>query len=203
MNANLPRSSSLCRAGFLGCLLASNSMDAAALDASTRPAALANVGIEQRLNSQLPLDIPFRDEQGQAVMLRKYFGGKPVILNFVYHNCPMLCPTVLDGLVQALNALPFDAGKEFEIVTLSFDPADTSGVAAEKKQECLRRYLRMGAANGWHFLTGEAAAIQTVAAAAGFHYSYDAKSRQFAHAAGIMVLTPQAKLSRYFYCISF
>jgi protein SCO1/2 len=173
------------------------------VDANTRPAALRDVGIEQHLDSQLPLDVVLRDETGKAVSLGQYFGKRPVILNFVYHNCPMLCPTAMDGLIQSLNSLSFDAGKEFEVVIVSFDPADTSAVAASKKTEYLHRYRRDGGAAGWHFLTGEAPALRKLTEAAGFHYNYDAETKQFSHAAGIMIVTPHGKLARYFYGIQF
>lgn len=189
---------------FLICYLLTVTVGSSApTDANTRPAALRNVGIEQRLGSQLPLDVSLRDETGKTVLLSRYFGQRPVILNFVYHKCPMLCPTVVDGLIQALNGLSFDAGKEFEVVTISIDPDDTSAVAAKKKSEYLRGYHRAGAASGWHFLTGDEAAIGKLTKAAGFDYNYDPESKQFSHAAGIMIVTPQGKLARYFYGIQY
>ena len=171
--------------------------------ADTRPAVLNDVGIDQRLNEQIPLDLVFRDESGAPVQLGRYFGGKPVILSLAYYECPMLCTLVLNGLASALKVLSFDAGKEFEIVTVSFNPADTPALAAAKKQTYLKEYGRAGAAAGWHFLTGDAAAIERLTRAVGFRYTYLPEQQQFAHAAGIMVLTPQGKLARYFYGVEF
>jgi len=175
----------------------------AASAADTRPAVLDNVGIDQRLNEQVPLDLVFHDESGAPVQLGKYFGSKPVILSLAYYECPMLCTLVLNGLASALKVLSFDAGKEFEVVTVSFNPADTPALAAAKKQTYLKEYGRPGAAAGWHFLTGDAAAIEQLTRAVGFRYTYVPEQQQFAHAAGIMVLTPQGKLARYFYGVEF
>jgi protein SCO1/2 len=175
----------------------------AASATETRPAVLEDVGIDQRLNEQVPLDLVFRDESGAPVRLGTYFGSKPVILSLAYYECPMLCTLVLNGLASALKVLSFDAGKEFEVVTVSFNPADTPALAAAKKQTYLKAYGRPGAAAGWHFLTGDAAAIEQLTRAVGFRYKYVPEQQQFAHAAGIMVLTPQGKLARYFYGVEF
>jgi protein SCO1/2 len=175
----------------------------AAYAADTRPAVLTDVGIDQRLDEQVPLDLVFRDESGASVQLGTYFGSKPVILSLAYYECPMLCTLVLNGLASALKVLSFDAGKEFEVVTVSFNPEDTPALAAAKKQTYLKEYGRAGAAAGWHFLTGDAAAIERLTRAVGFHYKYVPELKQFAHAAGIMVLTPQGKLARYFYGVEF
>lgn len=175
----------------------------AAYAEDTRPAVLNDVGIDQRLNEQVPLDLVFHDESGAPVRLGTYFGSKPVILSLAYYECPMLCTLVLNGLASALKVLSFDAGKEFEVVTVSFNPADTPALAAAKKLTYLKEYGRAGAAAGWHFLTGDAAAIEQLTRAVGFHYKYVAEQQQFAHAAGIMVLTPQGKLARYFYGVEF
>jgi len=171
--------------------------------AETRPAVLDDVGIDQRLNEQVPLDLTFRDETGAPVRLGSYFGGKPVILSLAYYECPMLCTLVLNGLASALKVLTFDAGKEFEVVTVSFNPRDTPALAAEKKQTYLKEYGRPGAAAGWHFLTGDATAIERLTRAVGFRYQAVEDQQQFAHAAGIMVLTPEGKLARYFYGVEF
>jgi len=171
--------------------------------ADTRPAVLENVGIDQRLNEQVPLDLIFQDESGARVPLATYFGSKPVILSLAYYECPMLCTLVLNGLASALKVLSFDAGKEFEVVTVSFNPADTPALATAKKQTYLKEYGRAGAAAGWHFLTGDAASIERLTRAVGFRYTYVPEQKQFAHAAGIMVLTPQGKLARYFYGVEF
>ena len=161
-----------------------------ALPATAKPPGLEHVGIEQRLNAQLPLDLTFHDETGKTVRLGDYFGKKPVILNFVYYRCPMLCPELLVGLQSALRTLKFDAGKEFDVVTVSFDPHDTPEVAAAKKADILSPYKRPGAENGWHFLTGSQESIAALTNAAGFDYEFDEKSGQFAHSTAIMVVTP-------------
>jgi protein SCO1/2 len=171
--------------------------------ASAKPAGLENVGIQQRLQQQIPLDLTFRDESGKSVQLGDYIGKKPVILSFVYYRCPMLCPELLIGLESSLKVLKFDIGKEFDVVTVSFDPNDTPQLAAAKKADIIKRYGRPGAGNGWHFLTGQAQSITALAQAAGFQYHFDKKTGQFAHATGIMVLTPEGKLSQYYYGVDF
>lgn len=170
---------------------------------NTRPGPLRAVDIEQRLGEQVPLELLFRDETGKSVPLRAYFGDKPVILALVYYECPMLCTLVLNGLLRSLRALSFNVGDEFTVVTVSFNPRDTPAIALAKKQAYLHAYARPGAASGWHFLTGEEASIQKLTHAVGFRYVYDAATEQYAHASGIMVLTPQGKLARYFYGIEY
>ncbi len=167
------------------------------------PELLRGVGIEQRLNAQVPLDLILRDEGGQEVRLAAYFGDKPVILSLAYYECPMLCTQVLNGLASALKVLSFDIGKQFNVVTVSFNPNDTAALAAAKKQTYLKEYGRPGAADAWHFLTGDAAAIARLTESVGFRYRYDPEHRQYAHAAGIMILTPQGKIARYFYGVEF
>ena len=171
--------------------------------ASVKPAGLENVGINQRLEQQIPLDLSFRDETGKTVQLGDYIGKKPVILNFVYYRCPMLCPELLIGIESSLKVLKFNIGKEFDVVTVSFDPNDTPQLAAAKKADILKRYNRPGSENGWHFLTGSAQSITALAEAAGFHYQFDKKTGQFAHATAIMVLTSEGKISQYFYGVDF
>ena len=171
--------------------------------ASMRPPGLKNVGIEQHLNEQIPPHLPFRDETGNTVQLADYFGKKPMILNLVYYQCPMLCGEVLSGLESALRVLKFDVGKEFDVLTISFDPKETPEMAAAKKAEYLKRYGRAGAAEGWHFLTGPQSSIDALTKVAGFQYQYDPKSGQFAHATAIMVLTPEGKIAQYYYGIEF
>ena len=171
--------------------------------ANVRPPGLKNVGIEQHLDEQIPPALAFRDETGKAVTLGDYFGKKPMILNLVYYQCPMLCGEVLTGLESALRVLKFDVGKEFDVLTVSFDPKETPEMAATKKAEYLKRYGRSGAAEGWHFLTGSAASIDALTKAAGFQYQYDPKSGQFAHATAIMVLTPEGKIAQYYYGVEF
>ena len=170
------------------------------------PAALRDVRIEQKLNQQLPLDLSFRDESGREVKLGQYFGQKPVLLAFVYYDCPMLCTQVMNGMVTSFRVLPFQIGKEFDVVTISFDPRETPALAQSKKKvyvDYLPERMRAGATNGWHFLTGDQANIEKITEAAGFHYRYDEATKQFAHASAVMLTTPQGKLSRYFYGIEY
>lgn len=170
---------------------------------SVRPPGLKDVGIQQNLNQQIPPDLMFTDDTGRKVKLGDYFGQKPLILNFVYYGCPMLCGEELDGLESALRVLKFDIGKEFEVITISFDPKNTPEIAAKKKEQMLQRYKRPGAEKGWHFLVGEPDAIAAVTKAAGFQYQYDEKTGEFAHSTAIMVLTPQGKIAQYYYGIEY
>jgi protein SCO1 len=171
--------------------------------ANTRPPRLENVGIEQHLNAQVPPDLTFRDETGKTVKLEDYFGRKPLILNLVYYNCTMLCGEALAGLASAMRLIKFDVGNEFDVVTVSFDPRETPEMAAAKKKDYVGRYGRANAAAGWHFLTGQPQSINALTKAVGFQYQYDAKTSQYAHATAIMVLTPQGRISRYFYGVDF
>jgi protein SCO1 len=171
--------------------------------ANVRPPYLTNVGIEQRLDSQVPPDLAFVDDAGRSVKLGDYFGKKPLILNLVYYNCPMLCGEVLAGLSASMKMVKFDVGNEFDVITVSFNPKETPDLAAAKKQEYLKRYGRPNAAAGWHFLTGPAESINALTKAVGFQYQYDESKNQYAHATAIMVLTPQGRISRYFYGIDF
>jgi protein SCO1/2 len=164
---------------------------------------LENVGIDQRLGEQLPLDLVFRDENGSTVRLGDYFGKKPVVLTLVYYTCPMLCNQVLNGLTSGLDVVSFDIGKEFEVVTVSFDPRETPELARKKKQTYIDWYKRQGAAEGWHFLTGDQLSIERLTQAVGFHYKFDQSTDQFIHASGIMIATSQGKLARYFYGIEY
>ncbi len=170
---------------------------------SQLPEAVRNVGIDQRLNEQLPLDIEFRNEEGRLIRIGDFFNDKPVILSLVYHECPMLCSEVLEGMLRAFRVLRFDVGKEFEVLTVSFNPREDAPLARSAKESYLRRYKREGAAGGWHFLTGDQTSIDRLTKAVGFRYRYDAQKNLYAHAGGIMVLTPQGRLSRYFYGIEF
>jgi protein SCO1/2 len=176
---------------------------AAALPSNAVPAVLGKVAFEQRLNQQLPLDLPFKNEAGETVKLGDYFGRKPVVLAFVYYECPMLCTQVLNGLESALRVIHESIGREFDVVTVSFDPRETPVLAAGKKKAYLDRYQRPSAEQGWHFLTGDEASIAALTRAAGFSYVYDDDTRQFAHASGIVVATPAGKLSRYFFGIDY
>lgn len=171
--------------------------------ASVRPPGLKNVGIEQHLDEQIPPGLAFRDETGKSVQLADFFGKRPMILNLVYYQCPMLCGEVLSGLTSAMRVLKFDLGKEFDVLTVSIDPKETPEMATAKKAEFLKRYGRPDAANGWHFLTGPPESIEALARAAGFQYEYDSKTGQFAHATAIMVLTPEGRIAQYYYGVEF
>ena len=171
--------------------------------ANMRPPGLEQVGITQKLDAQLPLDLTFRDETGKTVQLKDYFGKKPVILNFAYYTCPMLCGELLKGLTTSLKGLKFELGNEFDVVTVSIDPHDTPETATEKKAEYIKRYGHPERAGGWHFLTGSQESITALTKAAGFGYEYNEQTMQFAHATAIMIVTPQGKLAQYFYGIDF
>lgn len=164
------------------------------------PPQLGKVGIEQRLNQQIPLNLPFRDELGQTVTLGDYFHtGKPVVLSLVYFRCTLLCSQVMSSLAGALRYVKFDAGKQFEVLTVSFDPTETPPMALDAKNKYLPIYGHPGTANGWHFLTGDESSIHALSDAVGFHYFHDPKSNQFAHATGIMLLTPEGRVAQYYY----
>ena len=167
------------------------------------PPILTNVGIDQKLEAQVPLDLPFRDETGQTVTLRKYFNDKPIILSLVYFNCTDLCPELLQGLTSSLRLLKFDIGKDYEVLTVSFDPRDGPPAAAREKAEYLSKLNKPGAQQGWHFLTGNQDSITALTQAVGFRYKWDAKHNEFAHATAIMILTPQGRVSKYFYGITY
>jgi protein SCO1 len=167
------------------------------------PGVLATIAFEQRLDEQVPSDLVFRDEAGNTVHLGDYFNHKPVILTLNYYECPMLCPLVLEGLRRSLRVLSFMIGEQFDVVTVSIDPGETPALAATAKAQYIRDYGRPEAATGWHFLTGDQASIQRLTQVVGFRYAYDTAKDQYAHAAGLMVLTPQGKIARYFYGIEF
>jgi protein SCO1/2 len=167
------------------------------------PAVLKHVGIEQRIGASIPLDLKFRDEIGREVKLGDYFGKKPVVLSMVYYECPLLCGEVLNGEASVFSALRFDIGKEFDVLTVSFNPAETPDLARGKKRTYVERYGRQGAEEGWHFLTGSQESISALTSAVGFNYAWDDQTRQFAHAAAIMVVTPEGKLSQYLYGVEY
>jgi len=171
------------------------------------PLALKDIGIEQRLSEQIPLDLSFRDETGRTVKLGDYFGKRPVIVSLVYYNCPKLCNLVLNGLVGGLKTLPFTVGKEFDVVTVSFDPRESAADAVKKKELVMHDYGRPGDATavaaGWHFLTGDKTSIDALANSVGFKYAFDTATNQYAHASGVMLATPEGKLSHYFYGIEY
>jgi protein SCO1/2 len=167
------------------------------------PKILREVGFDQQLGATVPLDAVFRDESGRTVKLGDYFGARPVVLALAYYECPMLCTVTLNGLASALDAVSFEPGREFEIVTVSFEPKETPELARAKKAAYLRRYKRPGAAAAWHFLTGEAAEIRRLTEAVGFRYAWDETTKQYAHASGVMILTPDGRLARYLYGVEY
>ena len=169
-----------------------------------RPPGLEHVGIEQKLDGQVPLDLTFRDETGKTVKLGDYFrSGRPVILNLVYYKCPMLCGEVLQGLSAAMKVLKFTPGKEYEVVTVSVDPRETPDLAAAKKQTYMERLDRPGSEDGWHFLVGDKPQIDALADSLGWEYQYDPKTDQFAHAAGVILVTPQGRIAQYYYGVEY
>jgi protein SCO1/2 len=168
-----------------------------------RPELLKRVSIDQKLNQTIPLNLTFRDENGAPVQLAQFFGKKPVILTLVYYNCPNLCTQVLNGVESGLKELSMDIGKQFDVVTISIDPTESHVLARVKQEMYVGMYGRPGAAQGWHFLTGDEPQIKQLADAVGFRYAYDPDTKQFAHYSGILLLTPEGKISRYFYGIQY
>jgi protein SCO1/2 len=195
--------------GVLALLLSANAASAQAVPSGTGPAAgnmpsvLKNVGFEPRLNAHLPLDLAFRDEAGRDVQLRDYFTQKPVLLALVYYGCPMLCNQTEQGVVGALRMLSFNPGRDYEVVFVSFDPRESPDMAAQKKESAMTHFRRPETASGWHFLTGSKESIDALTKGANFRYSFDQKSNLFAHASGIMLLTPDGRISRYFYGVEY
>lgn len=167
------------------------------------PPELQGIGIVQHLNAQLPLDTEFRDETGATVPLRAYFGKRPVLLALVYYTCPMLCNQILTGVAAALSPLSLRPGRDFDVVAISINPAETPADAAAKREFASHRYSTKLGTNGWHFLVGDQASIHAVADVVGFHYRYDPASKMFFHASGVMSVTPQGKLARYFYGVDY
>ncbi|GMU21277.1 MAG: hypothetical protein AMXMBFR13_13700 [Phycisphaerae bacterium] len=168
------------------------------------PEPLRGVGIDQNLNAQIPAELTFKDEQGQAVRLGDFFDGRrPVLLTLVYYECPMLCTLVLNDTLRSLRAIPLDIGKDYQVLTISFDPTETPELAAGKKTQYVGSYGREGAAEGWHFLTGDAESIRKLTAAVGFRYRYSDERDQYIHPSGITILTPEGRISRYFFGINY
>lgn len=165
--------------------------------------ALREVGFDQNIGDPLPLDLTFTDTEGREVVLGELFGERPVVLSLVYFDCPMLCPMTLNGLTSSLKALPFDLGESYEVVVVSFDPREGPEDAAPAKLRAQHRYGRAGTEEGWHFLTGEAEAVERLTDAVGFRYTYDEDTEQFAHGAGVVVLTPEGRIARYFFGIEY
>lgn len=183
---------------FLHLLLAGALLITPATAQGRRPPETLEIGIDQNLNAQVPLELPFTDDRGREILLGDLLGERPVILNLVYYECPMLCTLVLNGLVSSLKALKFDPGTEFDVISISIDPGETPQMAAAKKRMYVEEYGREGAKENWHFLTGPEDSIRTLAEVVGFRYYYDPDSEQFAHASGLMVLTPEGRLARYY-----
>jgi protein SCO1 len=198
-------------AGVFACLNAGHSFAAPTAassenvmsDDSAEKRILQQVAFDQKLDAQLPLDLVLTDEQGKQIPLRNYFGERPVLFVLAYYRCPMLCNQVLNGVLKSTNALKFVAGRDFEIVVVSFDPADTPAAAAAKRESYVERYHYSDVADGWHFLVGSKETVAKIAETVGFTYVYDERSGQYAHASGIMIVTPDGRLSQYFYGIDF
>jgi len=195
--------------GVFALLLGASAASAQAVPTGTGPASqnvpsiLQNVGFEPPLNGHLPLDLAFRDETGRSVQFREYFSQKPVLLALVYYGCPMLCDQTEQGVVGALRMLSFNPGRDYEVVFVSFDPRESPDMAAQKKEVAMTHFRRPETAAGWHFLTGPKESVDALTKAANFRYSFDEKSGLFAHAAGIMLLTPDGRISRYFYGVEY
>jgi protein SCO1 len=170
---------------------------------STRPGLLGKIAIDQKIGHQLPFELPFVDDGGRPVKLGDYFGKRPVVLALVYYECPMLCTQVLSGLVSALGVMNLNAGREFDVVAVSFNPKEGPGLASQKKANYVERYGRPETAAGWHFLTGSQESITSLTDAVGFRYALDEDIGQFAHGAAIEVVTPKGTIAKYFYGIEY
>jgi len=190
-------------AALLVCVSAWAQMVPSSVPPKGLPPALQNVGFDPQLDAQLPLDLPFTDEAARTVRLGDYFGRKPVVLTFVYYGCPMLCNQVEESLVGALKMISFTVGKDYEVVLVSMNARETPDMAAEKKLRALSRYARPESSSGWHFLVGSVESVAALTRAANFRYTFDEKTNLFAHASGILLLTPQGRISRYFFGIDY
>jgi protein SCO1/2 len=189
---------------LIGAMSASAQVPPPPTEMADQPAVLKNITIEQKLNAQVPPDLSFKDEAGRDVKLGDYFGKRPMILVLVYFKCPQLCTVVLTDLLHSLNGLTgISVGEQFDVLTVSFDPREGPDLAAAKKKAYLKEYGRRGASDGWHFLTGKQDSIAKLADAVGFRYQWSQEYQQFMHASGLMILTPQGKISQYFYGIDF
>lgn len=184
-------------------LVATGMTDTHLPEAPLPPPPVKDVGFDQKLGDSIPLDLVFKDEAGKDVRLSQYFGKRPVVLSLVYFNCPMLCGMTTDGLVRSVRALRFEPGTDYEILSISFDPRETPEVASEKKRTVMAQYGRKSGPGGWHFLTGDAASVAALTSAVGFRYVWDAEQRQFAHATGVTLLTPQGRITKYFFGIEY
>ncbi len=185
------------------CFLLALCFAAPAAAQQTPQQVVQSVRFDQRLNEQVPLDARFRDEQGNMAPLSSYFQGKPVVLALVYYDCPMLCTLTLNGMLKSMRALKFNAGEEYTVLTVSFDPREGANLAREKQQLYVKQYGRPISAEGWRFLTGEEKDIRRLTDSVGFQYTYDTETKQFAHASGLVVLTPEGKISRYLYGLEY
>ncbi|PYI85330.1 MAG: SCO family protein [Verrucomicrobia bacterium] len=204
MNTNIVTAQRITTIVFLILFLAVFPLHArAAAISSLSDETLIRIKFDQKLGAQVTLTLPFHDENGKPVKLGDYFGQKPVILVLGYYGCPMLCTLVLNGAVESLHDLKLDLGNQFDVINVSIDPGEKPELAAAKKRIYIKRYGRRGAAEGWHFLTGEASAIKQLANEVGFRYAYDPRIKQYAHPSGIIVLTPEGKVARYFFGINY
>jgi len=181
----------------------SGMMTKGGMPAGITPDQLKKVEFEQRLGAEVPLDLPFTDEAGRPVKLSQYFKGRPVVLALVYYECPMLCVQALNGLVKAMSVMNLEPGRDYDIVTVSFNPLEKPAQAAEKKEHYLSILGKPAAADSWHFLVGEETPIRMLTDAVGFHYVYDEPTKQFAHPTGIVVLTPEGRASKYIYGLDY
>ena len=190
-------------AALIAAAMPASAQDLLNMKGTDRPNPLKDIGIDQKLDAQVPLDLPFRDDSGRDVKLGDYFGKRPVLLALVYYSCPMLCTQILNGMVSSLRVVSFNPGEDFDVVAVSSDAREKAPLALEKKQAMLKQYGRPETAKGWHFLTGDLASIKALTQSVGFRYSYDVHTNQFAHASAIMVLTPEGKMSKYYYGIEY
>ena len=197
MNVSMPQAV-CCWALLFLLTIGSPAFSADQAQAPSNPQAilLSEVGIDQNLDAQLPLDLKFRNEQGEEVRLGDYFGERPVILALVYYQCPQLCNQVLNGVCQALKGVDFEPGEDYELVVVSFDPTEEPDLAAAKKRSYLHRLNREGGEQGWHFLVGDEPEIEALAQTVGFRYEYNEQSKQYAHASGFTIATPRGRLAR-------
>jgi protein SCO1/2 len=191
------------RLGNIFALLVALAVPVGAQQQGAMPPILKQVSITQRLNQPIPPNIQFRDEDGRIIRMGDLFGKRPILLSLVYFDCPALCTEVLNGELRTMKTIPFTLGKDFDAVTISFEPKDTSALAKAKRDVYAGQYGRPGARENWHFLTGDPESINAMTQALGFQYAYDAASRQYAHAAAIMLLTPDGRIARYFYGVQY
>ena len=172
-------------------------------NSATKPPILRDVGFDQKIGARIPLDTPFHDENGRTVRLGDLFHGRPVVLALAYYECPMLCTMVLNGVVSGLKPLALSAGKDFDVIAVSFNPRETSTLAKAKRVNYLDRYGKPGTEDGWHFLTGDPASIDALTSAVGFRYAWDASAKQYAHPSGVVLLTPDGQVSRYLFGVEY